>query len=199
VLDGAEPIVCRPGDLLGSEVDRQTEELSRIAAEKGIRLATDVIDDVLTYALFPQIGIKFLENRDNPGAFEPLPDAAAAKPPVASGSTTEASVYSVRINGKSYTVEVAESGQLSSVQPADVALPAPSAVSGDAVKAVLAGNIFKVHVQPGDIVEEGQPLIVVEAMKMETAIVAPRAGTITGVFIAEGDAVAVGDQLVAIG
>ena len=199
VLDGAEPVVGRPGDLLEPEVDRQTEELSRIATEKGIRLAADVIDDVLTYALFPQIGTKFLENRDNPGAFEPLPDAAAVKPPAASGAATEASVYSVRINGKSYTVEVAESGQLSSVQPAVVASPAPSAASGDAVNAVLAGNIFKVNVQPGDIVEEGQPLIVVEAMKMETAIAAPKAGTITGVFVAEGDAVAVGDQLAAIG
>ena len=121
------------------------------------------------------------------------------KPAAAGGGATEASVYSVRINGNSYTVEVAESGQLSSVQPAAVASPAPPAASGDAVKAVLAGNIFKVHVQPGDIVEEGQPLIVVEAMKMETAIAAPKAGTITGVFVAEGDAVAVGDQLVAIG
>ncbi len=201
VLEGAEPVVGRPGDLLEPEVDRQTEELSRIATEKGIRLAADVIDDVLIYALFPQIGTKFLENRDNPGAFEPLPDAAAAavKPPAAGDGATEASVYSVRINGKSYTVEVAKSGQLSSVQPAAVASPAPSAASGDAVKAVLAGNIFKVHVQPGDVVEEGQPLIVVEAMKMETAIAAPKAGTITGVFVAEGDAVAVGDQLVEIG
>ncbi len=201
VLEGAEPVVGRPGDLLEPEVDRQTEELSRIATEKGMRLATDVIDDVLTYALFPQIGLKFLENRDNPAAFEPLPDVAAAPvaPPDAGGGATGACVYSVRINGKSYTVEVAESGQLSSVQPAAVASPAPSAVSGDAVKAVLAGNIFKVHVQPGDIVEEGQPLIVVEAMKMETAIAAPKAGTITDVFVAEGDAVAVGDQLVAIG
>ncbi len=201
VLEGAEPVVGRPGDLLEPEVDRQTEELSRIATEKGIRLAAEVIDDVLIYALFPQIGTKFLENRDNPGAFEPLPDAAAAavKSPAASGGATEASVYSVRINGNSYTVEVAESGQLSSVQPAAVASPAPSAASGHAVKAVLAGNIFKVHVQPGDIVEEGQPMIVVEAMKMETAIAAPKAGTITGVFVAEGDAVAVGDQLVAIG
>jgi len=200
VLDGADPITCRPGDLLEPEVERQSEELARIATEGGIRLADDVIDDVLTYALFPQIGTKFLENRDNPDAFEPLPDAAtaAAKPPVASGAAQAASVYSVRINGKSYTVEVAESGQLSSVQPAATASPAPSAVSGDAVNAVLAGNIFKVHVQEGDKVEEGQPLLVVEAMKMETAVVAPRTGTISGVFVAEGDAVAVGDPLVAI-
>jgi oxaloacetate decarboxylase alpha subunit len=200
VLDGAEPITCRPGDLLDPEVERQSEELVQIATEKGIRLAGDVIDDVLTYALFPQIGIKFLENRDNPDAFEPLPDAAAtaAKPPLASGAAQPASVYSVRINGKSYSVEVAEGGQLSNVQPAVAASSVPADASGDAVKAVLAGNIFKVHVQKGDSVEEGQPILVVEAMKMETAVVAPKSGIISGIFVAEGDAVAVGDPLVAI-
>ena len=200
VLDGADPITCRPGDLFEPEVDRQSEELARIATEKGIRLADDVIDDVLTYALFPQIGIKFLENRDNPDAFEPLPDAATAavKSPVASSAAQPASVYSVRINGKSYSVEVAESGQLSSVQPAVAASAPPPAASGDAVKAVLAGNIFKVHVQAGDNVEKGQPLLVVEAMKMETSVVAPRGGIISGIFVAEGDAVAVGDSLMAI-
>ena len=200
VLDGADPITCRPGDLLQPEVERQSEELARIATESGIRLADDVIDDVLTYALFPQIGTKFLENRDNPDAFEPLPDAAAAaeKPAAPSEGAQSASVYSVRINGKSYTVEVAESGQLASVQPAAAVAQEPSAVSGDAVNAVLAGNIFKVHVQAGDTVEKGQPLVVVEAMKMETAVAAPRSGTISSVFVAEGDVVAVGDPLVAI-
>jgi len=200
VLDGADPITCRPGDLLEPEVERQSEELARIATENGIRLADDVIDDVLTYALFPQIGTKFLKNRDNPDAFEPLPDAAAAaeKPAAPSEGAQSASVYSVRINGKSYTVEVAESGELASVQPAAAVAQEPSAASGDAVNAVLAGNIFKVHVQAGDTVEKGQPLVVVEAMKMETAVAAPRSGTISSVFVAEGDVVAVGDPLVAI-
>ena len=73
VLEGAEPVTCRPADLLEPEVELQTEDLTRIAGEKGLHLAEDVIDDVLTYALFPQIGLMFLENRDNPDAFEPPP------------------------------------------------------------------------------------------------------------------------------
>jgi oxaloacetate decarboxylase alpha subunit len=202
VLDGAEPITCRPADLLDPELDHQTGELTRIAAEKGIRLADEVIDDVLTYALFPQIGLKFLENRDNPDAFEPSPTvaptpaSASASAPVAAPSQG-ASVYSVRVNGKSFTVEVAESGQLTDVAPRPAATPA-AAAAGHTVKAVLAGNIFKVHVAVGDVVSEGDPLLVVEAMKMETAIVAPKGGVVSQVLVAEGDVVAVGDALLGI-
>ena len=198
VLEGAEPVTCRPADLLEPELEQQTAELQRIAKEKNIKLADSVVDDVLTYALFPQIGTKFLENRDNPEAFEPAPSGAAevaAAPAVASRGGT--GVYSVRVNGKSYTVEVAESGQLAAVAPIPAAAPAPSG-RGEAVNAVLAGNIFKVHVAPGTVVEKDDPLLVVEAMKMETVISAPKSGTVTDVFIKEGDAVAVGDALVAI-
>jgi oxaloacetate decarboxylase alpha subunit len=199
VLEGAEPITCRPGDLLEPEVERQTEELTQIASEKGIRLAADVIDDVLTYALFPQIGIKFLENRDNPAAFEPPPDATPAPAPQPAATAGGAAVYSVRVNGRSYTVEVAEGGELTGVAPAaEPVQKARRASDTDAVTAVLAGNIFKVHVAVGDTVEKGQPLLVVEAMKMETAVAAPRAGTVADVFVSEGDVVAVGDALVAI-
>ena len=199
VLDGAEPVTCRPADLLEPELEHQTGELTQLASEHGIRLAEAVVDDVLTYALFPQIGLKFLENRDNPDAFEPAPgsepEVVAAAP-----SAAGASVYSVRVNGKEYTVEVAESGQLANVQLATAAKPAaqPPAAGGRSVAAVLAGNIFKVHVKPGDAVQEGEPLLVVEAMKMETAVSAPCAGTVTEVHVNEGDAVRVGDALVAI-
>jgi len=201
VLEGAEPVTCRPANLLEPEVRQQTEELTRIAGEKGIRLADDLIDDVLTYALFPQIGIRFLENRDNPDAFEPVPGPAAAAQITAPTATSSAgpSVYNVRVNGKSFTVEVAEGGEVSGVQPAATLPTVATAASGDAVNAVLAGNIFKVHVAPGATVGEGDPLLVVEAMKMETVVSAPRAGTVTEVYVAEGDVVAVGDPLVAIG
>jgi len=197
VLDGAEPVTCRPADLLEPELEVQTEELQRIAKEKNIQLADDVVDDVLTYALFPQIGSKFLENRNNPDAFEPVPTGVVettAVPAVASSGGT--GVYSVRVNGKAFTVEVAESGQLASVAAAPAAAPAGA---GEAVKAVLAGNIFKVHVTPGATVNEGDPLLVVEAMKMETVISSPRSGTIVDVMVSEGDAVAVGDSMVSIG
>ncbi len=204
VLEGAEPVTCRPADLLEPELELQTEKLNHVAIERKIRLADDVIDDVLTYALFPQIGIRFLQNRGNPDAFEPppgteAPPAPAEVPVTAAPSAKGPAVYSVRVNGKEFTVEVAEDGELADVSPTPAEpKPAPRA-SGEAVKAVLAGNVFKVHVAPGDHVEEGQPLLVVEAMKMETAVSAPKAGTISDVFVREGDVVAVGDPLVAIG
>ncbi len=205
VLDGGEAITCRPADLLKAELESQTAGLRDIAQEKGIQLAQNEIDDVLIYALFPQIGMKFLENRGDPSAFEPAPDAAnvpaqaasQARPPTQGQG---AAVYSVRVNGKAYTVEVAETGELSDVQPAPAVTGRTSTASdeGDAVKAVLAGNVFKVLVSVGDVVSEAQPMLVVEAMKMETTVSAPRAGTITDVFVREGDVVAVGDPLVSI-
>jgi oxaloacetate decarboxylase alpha subunit len=200
VLAGAKPVTCRPANLLEPELEHQTKELNHIAIERKIHLADDVVDDVLTYALFPQIGIRFLQNRDNPDAFEPAPgkepEPVAAPAP---RSPEGPAVYSVRVNGKEFAVEVAESGQLSSVSPAapPPAAAAPSA-SAETVKAVLAGNIFKVNVAPGDTVEEGQTLVVVEAMKMETAVSAPKAGTVAEVMVREGDVVAVGDSLVSI-
>jgi oxaloacetate decarboxylase alpha subunit len=195
VLDGAEPISCRPADLLEPELERQTAEFEVLATERGIRVSDDAVDDVLTYALFPQIGLRFLENRHNPEAFEPVPGSEPESAAQAPGAEATA-VYSVRVNGKEFTVEVAASGALSSVVAAP---PTPAASgAGDMVAAMLAGNIFKVHVKPGDTIAEGEPLLVVEAMKMETVVSAPTSGTVTEVLVSEGDVVAVGDPLVMI-
>lgn len=203
VLDGAEAVTCRPADLLEPELEAQTAELKRIAKEKNIRLADDIVDDVLTYALFPQIGLRFLENRDNPDAFEPVPGADPESSPAAvekAAAPAAPAVYAVRVNGKAYTVEVAEDGQLGSVAPAVAsAVPAGSgSAGGETVAAVLAGNIFEVKVAEGDQVQEGQPLVIVEAMKMETAVSAPQAGTIGKVHVRQGDKISVGDPLVDI-
>src|SRR3546814_18407203 len=83
-------------------MDRLTAELKGIAKEKGIKLATDSIDDVLTYALFPQIGLKFLENRGNTSAFEQAPTGGDL-PPREAGKPE---VYTVEVTGKSSVVQV---------------------------------------------------------------------------------------------
>ena len=202
VLDGAEAITCRPADLLAAEMDRLTAELKGIAREKGIKLAKDEIDDVLTYALFPQIGLKFLENRGNPAAFEPAPSGKEV--PVREAGKPE--VYSVEVNGRSFVVQVNEGGDIEGIKPVGSAAgAAPAAAAGAPVgggepqAAPLAGNIFKVLVQPGQAVEEGQLVIILEAMKMETEIRAFKAGVVGAVSVKVGDAVAVGDSLLAIG
>ncbi len=92
-----QAVVCRPADLLDNEVEKLTSELIALAKEKNIRLADDLIDDVLTYALFPQIGLKFLENRDNPDAFEPVPTGNEVLNSQAAGPQA----YTVEVNGKS--------------------------------------------------------------------------------------------------
>ncbi len=205
VLGGSDPITCRPADLLEPELDNQTRELTRIAKEQNIRLADDVVDDVLTYALFPQIGLKFLKNRDNPAAFEPPPTdrrQPAAATPAAKPASGPAN-YTVKVNGRKFKVEVAESGELVSVaSTSGKASTSPATTAGGdgrIVAAVLAGNVLKVNVSVGDSVDEGDALLVIEAMKMETAISAPVAGKVSAVNVFEGDAVKVGDALVEIG
>ena len=81
VLEGADAITCRPADLIDDELDKLTDELVQIAGEKEIELAEgeNLIDDVLTYALFPQVGLKFLENRENPDVFEPVPGQGGSR------------------------------------------------------------------------------------------------------------------------
>ncbi|HEX5786545.1 MAG TPA: sodium-extruding oxaloacetate decarboxylase subunit alpha [Woeseiaceae bacterium] len=205
VLDGGEPLTARPADLLEPELAAQRKELERLARAKGIRLADEVMDDVLTFALFPHIGLRFLEHRGDPSRFEPVPGDAAPKSPTtdaaAAGTPPGAgpAVYAVRVNGRSYTVEVAESGELTQVAPASSGhVPPRDDGRAETVKAVLAGNVFHVHVAPGDSVAEGDALLVVEAMKMETAVSAPKAGRVTAVHVRQGDAIKVGDALVAI-
>ncbi|MCH4810863.1 sodium-extruding oxaloacetate decarboxylase subunit alpha [Vreelandella neptunia] len=211
VLEGGEPITCRPADNLSPEMERLATELKEKASAEGIRLAEGKreVDDVLTYALFPQIGLKFLKNRDNPDAFEPVPQAAEAsaeKAPAkvesqASAPSSGSETYTVKLNGKSFVVEVSEGGELGEVQEQTAAstsapkeeAPAPS---GETIDAPLAGNIFKVNVRPGEQVAEGEVVIILEAMKMETEVRASSAGTVSKVNVSEGDSVAVGDTLI---
>ncbi|MEC9480079.1 MAG: sodium-extruding oxaloacetate decarboxylase subunit alpha, partial [Pseudomonadota bacterium] len=208
VLDGAEPVTCRPADNIAPELDTLSKELDELAEKKQLSLSDDKIDDVLTYALFPQIGLKFIENRGNPDAFEPAPSAqesqssSAPKPAEAKSSSqgaTASETYDVNVDGRVYRVEVAPSGTLTSVTPAsgsqtqaesqtNSAAPSDSTAS-QSIDAPLAGNVFKVLVRNGDSVLEGDVVMILEAMKMETEIRSAYTGTVTDITVGEGDAV----------
>lgn len=198
VLDGAQVITCRPADLLENELDKIIADVDALAADKGIKLAADKIDDALTYALFPQVAPKFLENRGNPDAFEPAPKGDAED------------TFTITVDGNEYVVKVDEGGdvtQLGALNGAPTSLGgaaapaagAPAAAGGgDPMVAPLAGNIWKVEVAAGDYVEEGDVIVILEAMKMETEVRASKSGTVGSVNVKEGDSVSVGDTLLTI-
>ncbi len=139
----AGAITCRPADLLEPELVALTRELQDLAAEQSIALADgeNAVDDVLTYALFPQVGLKFLQNRGDPGAFEPVPgeepaaDNAIASPtgsarPAAADTSAPAAadtaVYTVTVDGQDYRVKVAAGGEVTHMTSgAQTAPPVP--------------------------------------------------------------------------
>ncbi|WP_104884145.1 sodium-extruding oxaloacetate decarboxylase subunit alpha [Pasteurella multocida] len=187
VLDGGQPITDRPADHIAPEMEKLTTEIKQQAKEKGIKLAENEIDDVLIVALFPQIGWKFLENRGNPDAFEPAPTLETAKPaekptaPVAKAPVSGPAIYTVELEGKSFVVKVTDGGEIGDINPAP-----------------MSGNIWKVVAKEGQKVAEGDVLLILEAMKMETEIRASQAGTVQSIHVKAGDTVAVGDTLMTL-
>ena len=217
VLGDDEPVTGRPADLLKPEMDTLTVELSALAKESEFSLAEEQIDDVLTYALFPQIGLKFLQNRGNPSAFEAAPTTEASSSVAAEKETA----FTVNVSGKQYTAHIDESNSstvhvsinnqkyTTTIGSSDA--PAPSApqqtstdnssggsATGEAIKSPLSGNIFQVLVSPQQAVEEGQTIIILEAMKMETEIKAPKSGVVSSVAVKQGDSVSVDDVLITL-
>ena len=207
VLEGAAPVTDRPADHIAPEMAKIEAEVSEQAKAKGVKLADNAIDDALIVALFPQIAWKFLENRNNPAAFEPAPtgnESAVENKPVskAAPSASGSAVYTVELEGKAFVVKVSEGGDISHVattapQAAPQATPAP-ATGGTPVTAPMAGNIWKVVATEGQTVAAGDVLFILEAMKMETEVKAAQAGTVRGICVKAGDAVAVGDTVMTL-
>ncbi|WP_273392124.1 sodium-extruding oxaloacetate decarboxylase subunit alpha [Actinobacillus porcinus] len=214
VLEGAQPITDRPADHIAPEMAKIEADVVAQAKEKDVKLAENTVDDALIVALFPQIAWKFLENRNNPAAFEPAPTAeepaksavenkAVSKPTQASGSA----VYTVELEGKAFVVKVTEGGDITHIAPTTApattaaaqptAAPAPSA-GGVPVTAPMAGNIWKVVATEGQSVAAGDVLFILEAMKMETEVKAAQAGVVRGIQVKAGDAVAVGDTVMTL-
>lgn len=215
VLKGEPPITDRPADHLPPEMEKLAQDIQQQAKEKGITLAENPLDDVLIVALFPQIGWKFLENRGNPTAFEPIPTTETTGQAVSSAQQTaqncDPAVYTVEVEGKSFVVKVSNGGNISDIQPVQAIKPATqpaettsipptqtSPSTGTAVTAPMSGNIWKVLVANGQQVAEGDPLLILEAMKMETQISASQAGTVQNINVKAGDVVSVGDHLLTL-
>ncbi len=209
VLDGEEPVTCRPADLIEPEMDRLGDELRAMAKQENIKLAPNEIDDVLIYALFQQVGINFLKNRGNADAFEPAPGIEPEVPAAPAADTLQAATetgvenYQVSVNGIRYDVVVgtgdAEFSQITPVATSAIAA-APAPVTGATeIKAPLAGSIIDILVAVGDQVNDGDPLVIVEAMKMETEIRASSSGSIRSIAISKGDAIQAEQTLMTIG
>lgn len=203
-----ELIECRPADLLKPEMDH-------LRAEAGALGATE--EDVLTCAMFPEIGRQFLEQR-KAGTLQPEPLKTAEG---ASEQKTAPTEFNIVLHGESYHVKVTGAGHKEQSErhfylildgvPEEVVVETLDEIvltggAQGAVKKAIAGkrpkptreghvttsmpgNIVKVLVKEGDSVQAGQPVLVTEAMKMETEIQAPIAGKVTGLFVRKGDAV----------
>lgn len=124
--------------------------------------------------------------------------------------------FNIKVNGTAYEVEVEEIGGAVSSAPAVSApvsapaaalapkaeAPKAAAPSGSAgsvkVEAPMPGTVLRVNVNVGDTVEEGQAVVILEAMKMENEIAAPKSGTVASINATQGSAVNTGDLLITL-
>ncbi|KXJ31035.1 sodium-extruding oxaloacetate decarboxylase subunit alpha [Pseudomonas sp. HUK17] len=207
-----EVIEGRPADLLSPELARLRAEIGDLAKRE---------EDVMTFAMFPDIGRKFLEERAAgtlvPEALLPMPSTDGV---AAVGGQGVPTAFSVDVHGETYQVDITGIGLKSEGKrhfylsidgvPEEVVFEA----SGDFVaeggqrrrqaerpgdvSTTMPGNIVEVLVKEGDQVKAGQGVLVTEAMKMETEIQASIAGTVTAVRVAKGDRVNPGEVLIEI-
>lgn len=203
--DGETAITCRPADLIDNEMQSLSDEFSKLVSEHSLQTkqGEDFIDDVLSYALFPQVGLNFIKNRNNPSAFEPAPTGKTNN----SAPKTEAGdeIYTVDVEGQSYTVTVTEGGDISgiasnspSTSVSNDSSPAPTVSGGEPVVAPLAGTVINIPCKVGQQVKAGETVLILEAMKMETNITASQDGQISQINVREGDSIAVGEELLNI-
>ena len=200
VLNGAQPITCRPADLIDAEMDKLIKDVQEKAKVENIKLTGNIEEDALINGLFAQVGWKFLANRNNPSAFEPKPDAeafAAANIPKKDDGVES---YTVNVDGKNFNVAVAKGGAILNVQPT-ISTAAPLAAvagTGATIEAPMSGTILKVLVHAGSEVKEGDIVVLMEAMKMETEIRSKFTGVVSAIHVKEGAAVTGGSVLVSL-
>ena len=215
---GKEEIIeVRPADLLQPELDKVRSEIGQLAESE---------EDVLTYAMFPEVGRLYLEQRAAgtlvPEQLEPPKGAEPPKTaPTEFNVVLHGETYHIKVTGAGhkeqserhfyFTVDgvpeevmvetldqvVLEGGAQGAVKK-EIAGKRPRATREGHVTTSMPGNIVDVLVKEGDTVTAGQPVLITEAMKMETEVQAPIAGTVTGVFVHKGDSVNPDEALIEI-
>jgi len=219
-IGNEEVITCRPADLIDPEMKKLRDEI-------GATAKTD--EDVLTYAMFPEIGRNFLEQRNEgtlvPELLEPAPGDAQAY-------CVAATEFNVAMHGENFHIKVTGTGHKMQDKrafyinvdgvPEEVIIESldevvtsgdvetarsssrsagssrPKATSPGHVTTSMPGVIVDVLVSVGDKVSAGDPVLVTEAMKMETEIQAPIAGTIKEIHVQKGDSVNPDESLIEI-
>ena len=184
IIGDEEKIDVRPADLL----EPQFEELKKEAEEMGL---VKKEEDILTYALYPAVAPKFLRGEAEEEALEPPKETET--PNISDAIPTE---YSVEVDGDVFDVKVVPTGYMEITESNTSNQPSGPVEGG--VTSTMQGMILKLKVKPGDNVQEGDVVAVIEAMKMENDIHAPQSGTLEEIFVSEGDTVNAGDTLMVI-
>jgi oxaloacetate decarboxylase alpha subunit len=190
VLKGGAPITCRPADLIDdNEYENTKKKFKNLIKDKNLDIEANE-ENILTYTLFPEIGLKFLENKDRIDFFEKSPSKL---------TEDKEGFYNVEIDGSSYLVKYSKTespniigNNESSPKKKD---KLNENVDGTIVNAPLGGNIFSIEYSEGSSIIEDDTVIVLEAMKMETTIKTPINGTIKRIFVKNGDKVQAGEPL----
>jgi pyruvate carboxylase subunit B len=185
VIGDEEPIHCRPADLLKPEYEKRKKE----AEEMGIAKSEE---DILTYILYPAIAPKFLK-----GEMEEEALAAVTEKQAVQQAHTIPTHFKVEVDDEVYEVKIEPLGGGVSISEAAPKKPGTESVKG-AVSSSMQGMVLSLRVKVEDIVNEGDTVAIIEAMKMENTVHAPHSGTVKEIFVAEGDTVAPGDIILSI-
>ena len=182
VLGDEQPITCRPADLLEPELARLEEEARELGLVKKE-------EDVLTYALYPQVAPKFLRGDAVEEELTP-----AVQDAVPAGARPVYNQFKVVVDGEVFQVEVEPTGEM--VIQENKPAPLPSVEGG--IKSSMQGMVLGLKVKPGDAVQEGDVVAVIEAMKMENDIHSSHSGIVREIFVKESDFVAAGDIIMVV-
>ncbi|MGD0951559.1 MAG: sodium-extruding oxaloacetate decarboxylase subunit alpha [Methanotrichaceae archaeon] len=182
VLCDEEPITVRPADLLPPEYEAARKAVDALCLAKKE-------EDYLTYALYPQVALKFLQG-------EAVEEPLVKKQPASAGATAEQikggqpMAFDVEVDGEAYLVKVAPAGM--TIQESQPKAPT------DGVTVPMQGVIIRYTVKKGEKVAKGDAVAVLEAMKMENNVLANKDGMIKEIYVKEGTTVTPGDVLMSI-